>query len=177
MLRPALTWEQVTRPAVEPRPVSPPQPPAEQIAVANQPNACSLPAADGLPEPATAPTPAETAYQQHLVEFASLAGPSNTQLLRTFLAAVWTFEQNSKSEAAQPQQKACLPDSILLDVSASDKAHRAAVHGFFRRPGLPRLETDSVTAEGKNARDELGTSGVHAIAVAYKPAVSLSRTN
>ena len=101
----------------------------------------------------TAPPPtADILYQKHLADFSTLAGGDNAAVLKQFLSAVLKHErQRSQESAAQLEP----PDPIVLQMENADKAQRTAVHAFFRRPGLPKLQTDSMTASGNNARGML----------------------
>ena len=108
-----------------------------------------------------------------------LAGEANAAALQSFLDAILAYEQQQQQQQqgsiqapASAGTQCSPPPPISLDAATADKAQRTAVHAFFRKPGLPRLQTDSVTAGGKSARGGADCgSGVHAIRVTYLPQV------
>ena len=66
----------------------------------------------------------------------------------------------------------CMSQAAVIEVEGASKAKRTAVHAFFRRSGMPRVETESVTKDGKQARSGPGLAAVHSITVSYQGAVS-----
>ncbi|KAK9796674.1 hypothetical protein WJX73_005450 [Symbiochloris irregularis] len=68
-----------------------------------------------------------------------------------------------------------LPEAAVIEVEGASKAKRTAVHAFFRRSGMPRVETESIRTDGKQARSADGLAAVQGITVSYQPAAMTKR--
>lgn len=118
----------------------------------------------------SAPADATQAFAQQLAAFQTLTNASSTATLSAFLAAIAGYERRCTAAAAG-RSRVPRPEPIHLEVAGYDKAKRTAVHAFFRDRQLPRMQTDSITGDGKDARGPEGGAGVQSIKVTYLPLV------
>lgn len=108
-------------------------------------------------------------FSDHLAALEQVAGETNTATVRSFLEAIVAFEQRQSGTSQDA------PKSVAIDVSTLNKSQRGIIHGIFKRPELPRLQTDSLTAVGDKARSQGQGSGVPAIRITYLPQVHTFR--
>ena len=118
--------------------VLPPAPPQEEPAAA---------AAEEEPSEGAQTTPGKPDW----AELDSLLGAEAGAAVQEYFGQIAAYETFQQEQAAGNRHSDGAfihkPPKSITFLAGTDKAVRTAVHHFFRRPGLPRLSTDTIAGE------------------------------